>query len=141
MCVGFPSPPIPSESILNSFSSESIFKVILFCAGPGLYFDFAGFIFQVPECISPARAATLRARVTSTSVVAKTPNFFIRIIHSPWWILRNGPVCDVMDENSQKVQRILILLGFIEPALLIRLELVVMRVSSWDRTLGWRDPR
>src|SRR3984893_14070528 len=88
------------------FSSDSILRLTLFAAGPGLYFDFAGLIFQVPECSSAAAAVTLRARATSSSAVAKIANLFIRIIYLRLEYLA-GPVADVMVGNPSKVQQIL----------------------------------
>src|SRR6266513_2986768 len=88
-------------------ASESICTVLLFGVGPGLYFDLAGFIFQVPECVLAAAAGTFRASATSSSVVAKAANVLIRIIHSPWGV-GQGFVSDFIDENSQKVQRVLV---------------------------------
>jgi hypothetical protein len=75
-----PSALVPSASILTPFSSESTSTVTSFGVGPGLYFDFAGFIFQVPECWS-AVATTLSTRAAIRRVGAKMANLFIRNIH------------------------------------------------------------
>src|SRR6266699_1372797 len=90
-------------------ASESICTVLLFGGAPALYFNLAVFICQVPECLSAAAAGTLRASATSSSVVAKAANVLIRIIHSPWGV-GQGLVSDFIDENSQKVQRVLVVL-------------------------------
>src|ERR1700687_3166185 len=84
-------------------ASESIFRVILFGAGPGLYFDLAGSIFPVPDCELAAAGETFRASATSSSVVAKAANILIRIIRPPWWNMGGQ---SFMCLSWQKVQRI-----------------------------------
>src|SRR4029453_14725110 len=58
-------------------SLDSVFTVSSLGAGPGLYFDFAGFIFQVPDIWSADSTATLRA--TSRSAAAKTATCLVRM--------------------------------------------------------------
>jgi hypothetical protein len=49
------SPSVPSASILIPFSSDSIFRLTIFAASPGLYFDLGGFIFQVHRMLIASR--------------------------------------------------------------------------------------
>src|SRR4029453_3907919 len=58
-------------------SLDSVFTVSSLGAGPGLYFDFAAFIFQVPDIWSADSTATLRA--TSRSAAAKTATCLVRM--------------------------------------------------------------
>src|SRR5713101_8683025 len=87
--------------------SDSIFTVILLIAGPGSYFDLAGSIFQVPDCVSAAATGTFSARATSSSVVANAANVFIRIIYPPWWDMAGEDCAVFMCPSWRKVQRIL----------------------------------
>ena len=80
--MGFPSAFIPSEVCLIPSAVDSNFRVRLFGAGPGLYFDFAVFNFQVPSQFSAASAAELErtmaqhaARETVSRFFRMTPSF------------------------------------------------------------------
>src|SRR5215469_3544217 len=62
------------------FSSASIFTVTSFGAGPGLNFDFALFIFHVPDCSSAAAMETLTANATSSMAAIAKAKDLVRII-------------------------------------------------------------
>src|SRR5262252_4546466 len=67
------------------FSSASIFTVRSFGAGPGLYFDFALFIFHVPDCSSAAAMETYAANATNSMTTIAKKKDLVRIIAPPRW--------------------------------------------------------
>src|SRR5262249_52521534 len=77
-----PSALIESAFTLICLSSASIFKVRLFGAGPGLYFDFSAFSFHVPEWASAA-SAMLPAKVASKATPTKTARDLVLIVAPP----------------------------------------------------------
>src|SRR5260370_7921186 len=81
--MGFPAVWVPVASTEFSFSSDLTTTVTLFGAGPGLYFDFAGFIFHVPVCPSAAAVATHRNIAARNTVVPRMAHFLVCMACTP----------------------------------------------------------
>src|SRR5262245_53084771 len=76
---------MPSAVSFIPPSTASNLIVLLFGAGPGLYFDFATFNFHVPARLSAAMTVTLRSATTVNTakhttmdlVLIQTSSFFV----------------------------------------------------------------
>jgi hypothetical protein len=72
------------------------------CCDAGLYFDFCGFIFQVPECWSAGAAARFDANASISTVIAQSTTVLILILSSAGGYF----LCERDSRSGEKVRQV-----------------------------------